>query len=306
MFQIRLILTSKIGLISVFILILLLVLAGTAAAADSIEIKNSVLSSDIDATKIAKLVIDTDEKYLLMVGETFELGSGYSLIVDMVDINNTKAFIKLMHNGTEISSGSVNVAPDVGGDWIFDLPILGKNNVTVMRLHVASIFQGTEDILVDIEGVWLVDFMNPLHVESDGDVTKIAKLVIDTDKKHILKVGETFELGNGYSLIVDMLDIDGAKAYIKLMHDGTEVNSSIVSTTSNGGDNWVLKLPVLGKSDIPVMKLHVSSISGDLSNGSVEIDAIWLVDFMNPLPIEQPQSKNWLLTLIKNIFSIFQ
>ena len=241
----------------------------------------SALSSGIDAAKIAKLVIDTDDKHSLRVGETLELGSGYSLILSQLDISGTKAYIKLMYNGTEINSGIVNAASDVGGDWIIDLPVLGKSDVQVMRLHVSSIYLGTESGLVDIDSIWLVDFMNPLQAGSDVDATKIANLVIDDDEKHTLNVGETFELGSDYSLIIAQLD-GGTKAYIKLMYDGQEVNSSIVNADGVGNE-WVLKLPVLGKSDVQVMRLHVASVSGDSSSGLVEIDRIWLVDFMNPL-----------------------
>jgi S-layer-related duplication domain len=414
--------------------------------------KNDTTSAltGIKANKIAKLIIDNDERYLLKTGSTLELGEGYSLIVDQIDVDGNKAYIKFMKDGRELNSSIVTTGTGGDGQWSYTLSILGETNIEVMRLHVKSVFQGTQDSLVEIEGLWLIDYLNAIEVKSDTDfgkweadsigtgslsyvaanlsinddenlnlgkdiflrtgknftnstphdmygmfylykvytdegtydirssvgqltslpqpydyknfaafyfdintgietetlliedgsvagkydityVTipddvsyaftgattwastyyvmglfgekyvplnifnksidevddykqdKIAKLVIDSDERYLLKTGSTLELGEGYTIAVDQIDVDGNKAYIKFMKDGRELNSSIVTTGagSTTDNSWVFDATVLNEKNVQVMRLHVKSVFQGTQDSLVEVEGLWLMDYLN-------------------------
>ena len=247
------------------------------------------VESGVDATKISKLVIDTDKNYTLKTGSTLELDSRYSVVVDSLDISGNKVYLKLMYEGQEINSSVINVEPGVGGDWILNMPVFGEN-AQVMRLHVKNIFTGTESSLVDIGSIWLVDFMNPLQVESDVAAIKIAKLVIDTDERYTLKTGAILEIGDGYSIIVDQVDVSGNKVYLRLMHKGQELNSSIVNAEPGVGGDWILKQSVLNEAGTQILRVHVKSIYQGTESVLVEIDGIWMADYLNPLQVKLDDS----------------
>ena len=410
----------------------------------------ATFAADAKANKIAKLVLDTDERYILKTGSTLELGDGYSLVVDQIDVDGNKAYIKFMKDGKEINSSIITTGTGGNGEWAYTLKVLNEADRQVMRMHVRSVFQGTESSLVEIEGLWLVDYLNAVEVKSDTDygkweadsigtaglsyvakeiklnddedlnlgkeiflktgsnysntshamegmfylykvytdagtynirstvytlsadipasydysnfaafyfdidtgietetllidddaahsgkyvieyetipklvfydftltgtswdseyyimglfgekfvpvntvssdiVTgvkpdKIAKLVIDSDERYILKTGATLELGDGYSLVVDQIDVDGNKAYIRFMYNGQEINSSIVTTgTASTTDNsWVFDATVLNEKNTQIMRVHVRSVFQGTQDSLVEIDGLWLMDYKN-------------------------
>ncbi|WP_279385052.1 S-layer protein domain-containing protein [Methanosarcina barkeri] len=64
-------------------------------------------------------------------------------------------------------------------------------------------------------------------------VDKLAKLVLDSDKKHLLKTGEKLDLGQGYSLQIKQIDVDGDRALIEFDKDGKYVDDDIILTEPN-------------------------------------------------------------------------
>ena len=405
----------------------------------------------VQANQIAKLVIDNDEKYLLKTGSTLELGDGYSLIVDQIDVDGNKALIGFYKDGRELNRSIVSTGSHGDGMWTLTAKLFNKDP-QVMRLHVSSVFQGTQDSLVEIEGLWLVDYLNAMEVKSgdtfgmwentatspslifttddfnlndgddinlgrgifiktsddfssnnkfyfykeyteagvyeirstvqsvasllttaptattqvgffdntnfaafyfdldkpavsvekivlfkpaapadynitytmskelvnyaydkwstvsghqfditglfgekyvplmkadvDGDyvssnLSKIAPLVIDDDEKYLLKTGSTLELGEGYTLIVDQIDVDGNKALIGFYKDGREINRSIITTGTGESGNWILRNTVLGESNTQVLRVHVSSVFQGTQDSLVEIDGLWVMDYQN-------------------------
>ena len=443
------------------------------------NLNNQSALSAVKANKIAKLVIDSDERYTLKTGATLEIGSGYSFLINQIDVDGNKAQITLMHDGQAINSSIATTNGTQGGDWIFDLKVLGESNMQVMRIHVKSVFQGTESSLVEIEGIWMVDYLNAIEVKSDvdygkfeasgvgsdrltyeaegialsadmetdlgrgiilkteknfnaaghtaspdadkyyllkvftepgtyeirssvynwsGTITgsttgatanpvpgngtftyenfaafyydidsgaqtevlyfdstngeiadgkmvyvttpvaveyaydwtrtvttpgnppvvtttpeqfyimgffgekyvplnlvdvngtlksnsfkaeKMAKLVIDDDARYTLKTGATLELGEGYSLIVNQIDVDGNKAQLTFLKDGQEINGSIVSAGTTAGGDWIFRLKVLNEADAQVFRVHVKSVFQGTESSLVEIEGLWLMDYLN-------------------------
>ena len=111
-------------------------------------------------------------------------------------------------------------------------------------------------------------------------VDKLAKLVLDSSDKHTMKIGENLDLGQGYSLQVKEIDVDGKKAWLEFDKNGQYIDDSIISTEPNF-NKWTCSLDkVQDEDDIPVLKVYVSDIYHG-SDSIVEIKGIWLIDYVN-------------------------
>ncbi|MBZ3935857.1 S-layer protein domain-containing protein [Methanimicrococcus blatticola] len=211
----------------------------------------------IKATKIAKLVIDDDEKYTLKTGATLELGSGYSIIVDQIDVDGNKAYLKLMKDGKELNSSIVNTN-ETGlnsSTWMFDLTVLGEKNMQVMRVHVKDVFQGTESSLVEIDGLWMVDYQNAIEVKSDDKFGKFECITADNYKLEFeaeeitLSADSDIELGKGIFIKTeknfdktDAMGLDKFYVYKEYTEAGTyEIRSSVFNYSTSTGGSIALK-----------------------------------------------------------------
>ncbi|HET8687817.1 MAG TPA: S-layer protein domain-containing protein, partial [Methanosarcina sp.] len=111
-----------------------------------------------DASKLAKLVIDSDDKYTLKTGEKVDLGQGYALEAKQVDVDGKKVWLEFTKDGEFVDDQIVST--DSGdGTWTCEVDkIQGEDNVPVLRVHVNQVFQGAVDSIVQIDGLWLIDF----------------------------------------------------------------------------------------------------------------------------------------------------
>jgi len=112
-------------------------------------------------------------------------------------------------------------------------------------------------------------------------VDKLAKLVLDSDKKHLLKTGEKLDLGQGYSLQVKEIDVEGERAWIEFDKDGKYVDDDIILTEPNEHYWTCLRDDIQGEDNIPVLRVYVSKVYQDGNDSIVQIDGIWLIDYAN-------------------------
>ncbi len=61
-----------------------------------------------DASKLAKLVLDSKDKYTLKTGEKLDLGSGYSLQAKQVDVDGKKVWLELDKDGQYVDDQIVS------------------------------------------------------------------------------------------------------------------------------------------------------------------------------------------------------
>lgn len=129
------------------------------------------LKSD-SKNKLAILVIESpseDEKYALRTGEILDLGQGYGFEVKQIDIAGENVWLEFTKDGKRVNDGIVSVVDGSGGTWNVELDdIQGVNNVVVFKVHINQIFQGAVDRIVEIDGLWLIDYENSFTINS-GD-----------------------------------------------------------------------------------------------------------------------------------------
>ena len=133
-----------------------------------------------DASKLAKLVLDSNDKYALKKGEKLDLGHGYNLQVKQIDVYGKRVWLEFDKDGKYVDDQIVSV--DVGQDhtWTCRLDkIQGEDNVPVLKVHVNQVFPGTTDDIVQFEGMWLIDYANALKIDASDEFGKLNDVSIN-------------------------------------------------------------------------------------------------------------------------------
>lgn len=137
---------------------------------------NSVWQSHVNM--LAQLVIDSKDKYTLRTGEKLDLGQGYFLEVKQVDVDGKKTWLQFDKDDNYINDAIIST--DTGNStWTCKLDnIQGENDVSVLKVHVKEVFQGSVDSIVQIDGLWLIDYANIKTLEIGGKIGEFTLIEI--------------------------------------------------------------------------------------------------------------------------------
>jgi S-layer protein (TIGR01567 family) len=144
--------------------------------------------------KLAKLVFeqDTSDKKTLTVGETWEMGGGYTLTAQSIDARSTprlawfvlsKDGVKLDDKVIQAASTDASNAGTTQGVYTYYANIGGESNVPIFVTFIDSVFSGATSDMVQFKYTWLID-NNVLEVKS-GDMYGVFK--VDTENPLTLK-----------------------------------------------------------------------------------------------------------------------
>jgi len=131
------------------------------------------------ADKLAKLVLDSDDKYTIRTGELLDLGEGYAIEAKQVDVDGKKVWLEFTKDGEFVDDEIISV--DTGDNtWEVELDdIQDEDDVVVLKVHVNQVFQGAVDSIAQIEGLWLIDYANAMTIESDDEFGALDDVSID-------------------------------------------------------------------------------------------------------------------------------
>uniref|UniRef100_UPI00351C09B6 S-layer protein domain-containing protein n=1 Tax=Methanomethylovorans sp. TaxID=2758717 RepID=UPI00351C09B6 len=388
---------------------------------------------------LSKLLLDSDDKYTLRVGQALDLGEGYALTPKQIDVDGNKVWLELTKDGVYLDDQVLTVTDaDVeNSTWDYEEDdVAGEDDVVIMRAHVNEVFQGQVDSLAVIEGLWLIS-NEPLVIESDDtfdelevttvgdnylelkntddltltrnkeivlagdmkiktadsddvrfyfykeitapgtyevrgsvatgsatwdessfagfyydldadiaseemDVTVtgtrtiaedalvytttiqnvgyefadwtgefpkmgflaeeyvpvndqpdiLSKLLLDSDDKYTLRVGQTLDMGEGYALTPKQIDIDGNKVWLELTKDGVYLDDQVITVTDADVENstWDYEEDdVGGEDDVVIMRAHVNEVFQGQVDSLAVIEGMWLIS-NEPLVIESDDS----------------
>ncbi len=119
-----------------------------------------------------------------------------------------------------------------------------------------------------------------LYVAINGKANKLAKLIKEQDKleKQTLKLGTSWNLGEGFNLTVDALDTKASprQAWLSFSKDGKTFDNKVV----NEGEVYTyVEKSVSGESDVPVFVTYVESIftGAEGMSAFVQLRYTWLI-----------------------------
>ncbi len=119
-----------------------------------------------------------------------------------------------------------------------------------------------------------------------NSINKLAELVLDSNDEYTVRPGETLDLGQGYSLDVKQVDVDGEKVWLQFNKEGEYVDDEILSV-GTGDSTWDVELDdVQDEDDVVVSKVHIKQVLQGGVDSLVQIDGLWLIDFENAFTVD--------------------
>jgi S-layer protein (TIGR01567 family) len=131
-------------------------------------------------------------------------------------------------------------------------------------------------------GYWIEFWMGERYVAIDGKSNKLAKPLVefnDTDTK-TLATGEEWDLGGGFSLVANQIDLEGDKVWFSLKKDGKELDNEVSSTGTEVRQDrvYTYTADLAGEEDIPVFSCYVSGILRGTDSNIVQVQYVFLID----------------------------
>ncbi len=189
------------------------------------------------ADKLAKLVLDDDEKYTLRTGEILDLGEGYALEAKQVDVEGDKVWLEFTKDGEFVDDEIISVVEGETGNWEVELDdIEDEDDVIVMRVHVNQVFQGAVDSIAQIEGLWLIDYENAFTIESDDAFGELEVTVsgdtlnLKNDDTITLNKDDTEDIAEGIAFKIadtDSGDVVRFYPFVEVTIEGAEEDEPV-------------------------------------------------------------------------------
>ncbi|MFZ3149780.1 MAG: S-layer protein domain-containing protein [Methanothrix sp.] len=121
------------------------------------------------------------------------------------------------------------------------------------------------------------EFTDEVSAINEGQLRKI---LIDNDDSQTIASGSVLSLEDGYELRIKQVDLNGNKVYLALARDGEEVDSKVVTPSSDPGDkasNYMYKVDIGSEKDVPIITAHVESVFRSTESDLATVDGIFQV-----------------------------
>ncbi|AKB35869.1 hypothetical protein MSSAC_1279 [Methanosarcina siciliae C2J] len=136
--------------------------------------------------KLSMLLLDDDDKYTMRTGEFLDLGNGYTLEAKQVDVDGEKVWLEFAKDGEFVDDEILNTRYPERATWEVDLDgIEGEDDVVVFRVHVNNVMQGEILSIMQVQGLWLIDYA---HAFTLGLGNPIDNLEVDTIGSNYLQL----------------------------------------------------------------------------------------------------------------------
>ena len=125
-----------------------------------------------------------------------------------------------------------------------------------------------------------------LVIQSSTSKWIITKKLVDEDDNddHMLRVGESLSLPDGYAITALEIDVDGNEAWFSFTKDGEEIDNRVVNSDPTFGNNHYVYQTDLGASyDVEVLNFTLDTVFSGMNTNLVVIKNI---DFLSPESVE--------------------
>lgn len=200
-----------------------------------------------DPQILTKLILDDDEKIIMTLGQTLELGEGFAITPKQIDFDGVKVFMELTKDGQIIDAEIFNIIDNTANSsWDYDTNIGGEEDIVMMRVHINEILQDGENSLVVIEGIWLIS-NEAMEIADDEEfgILEVSSatstsLVLKTNEDIVLSKDRTIDLTN--NIKIKTADSDDLRfCFIKeITNPGTyEIRGSVATTYNYGPTAYI-------------------------------------------------------------------
>ncbi|WNY25632.1 S-layer protein domain-containing protein [Methanolapillus millepedarum] len=161
---------------------------------------------------LSKVLVDNDDKRNANMGQYIALEEGYSLKVSQIDLNGNSVQLILEKNGKEVDS---NITRS-GNDATFEKKI-GNENYTIVKVHVDSVFQGTESSIVSIRGLFQISD-SPMKLD---DSARYGKMEVSSHSSTGIELRNQDTVGLSSGNTVDFLTVGNTTMSFKVGDNST-------------------------------------------------------------------------------------
>lgn len=183
---------------------------------------------------LSKVLVDSDDRRQMRTGESLVLEEGISIKIDQIDTDGNKARLIIEQDGREINSSIVNS----GGDYIYEGNNSKIKNTSFIRIHVDSVFQGTESSIVSISGVFQAS-LNMTKLESD---TKYGKMKVDSYSSSGINLSNDERITLSQDNDVEFMKVGNDTMYFKVGDNSTLRFAPVVERQIGSTDPLEVKL----------------------------------------------------------------
>ncbi|OPY53114.1 MAG: PEGA domain protein [Methanosaeta sp. PtaU1.Bin112] len=118
---------------------------------------------------------------------------------------------------------------------------------------------------------------------------QLRRVLIDNDDSQTIASGSVLSLDEDYELRIKQVDLNGNKVYLALAQDGKEVDSKVVTPSSDPTDrasNYLYKVDMGSLKDVPIIAAHIQSVFRSTESDLATVDAVFQIS-ENPESVEE-------------------
>jgi S-layer protein (TIGR01567 family) len=130
-------------------------------------------------------------------------------------------------------------------------------------------------------GYWIEGWMVDEYVAIGGRADKLCTpwVEFEGDDKKTLATGEGWDIGGGFSLTADQINLEDDKVWFSLCKDGKELDNEVVSTNGTQQDRvYTYTSDIGGEDDIPIFSCYVDAIFRGTESNIVQVKYVFLID----------------------------
>ena len=129
-------------------------------------------------------------------------------------------------------------------------------------------------------GYYIEGWLGETYIAVNGNADKLVKLLVEfeDDDKKTLSTGEAWDIGNGFALTAQQIDLEGDKVWLILGKDGKELDSEVITIGGNDMNDsvYTYTADLANEDDVPVFSCLVDMIDRDTN--TIEIMYVFLID----------------------------
>ncbi|ABE52019.1 S-layer protein domain-containing protein [Methanococcoides burtonii] len=153
----------------------------------------------------------------------------------------------------------------------------------------------------------VIPLFSKKYIAVNNDASKMTTLIKEQGggAEKTLKEGESWDLGNDYSLKLNQLDADAGKAFVILYKDGIELDSDVLDMDGTDDDRaFIVKDDLAGIDDLVYFVTYLENTFKSTSESFAILKYTWLIDKDNVITIKKGDkfgllkckdvSENWI------------
>lgn len=140
---------------------------------------------------------------------------------------------------------------------------------------------GTYDVVGFMADKYFAGYNNTVFTDDFSAVNEgqLRKVLTDSDAEQTLTTGSVLPLLEGYELRIKEVDINGNKVWIAIAKDGKEVDSLVVSPSSDQtkASTYMYKTTVGTQKNVPILAAHISNVFRGTEADLATIDGLFQI-----------------------------